>query len=224
MVQRKPVKIMIADDHPFVIKSFSMIFAQISHVDIVGTARDGDDLLSSVDSANPDAIFMDIRMPRLNGIQTLKKLSERGSRAKVICITGFDDEHDLIEMLKAGAKGFILKTSDTQEAVRALDKVLAGEEYYCKDAINIMIKRFIRNTPYMESSLKFEGFSKKELEVVKLICKQKTSKEISDELFLGEKTVNYYRQRIIEKMKVRSSIGIVVYAIKNNMVNISELY
>lgn len=218
------IKVLIADDHPYIIQAISTILSDYQHIKIVGAASNGNQTVEMATRLFPDIIIMDIRMPNLSGIEATKILINKDQNFKIICLTAFDDENGLVDMLKAGAKGFILKTSDTSEILRAINKVLTGEEYYCKDAIDVMIKRFIKNTPLIPRLLRFEGFSPKELEIIKLICKQKTSREISEELFLGEKTINYYRQRIMEKMKVKTSIGIVVYAIKNNMVNINDLF
>jgi DNA-binding NarL/FixJ family response regulator len=218
------IKIIIVDDHPLVLQGLKSTLSNFDHLLVVATASNGQQALELVDRYAPDIVLMDIRMPKLNGIQTTKQLLATKRNVKVVCITGFDDESDLLEMLRAGAKGFILKTSDTDEILRALEKVIAGDEYYCKDAITIMIKRFLKNTPYAPKVMKFEGYSDKELSVIRLIAKQRTSKEISDELFLGEKTINYYRQRIMEKMQVKTSIGMVLYALKNNMININEIF
>ena len=218
------IKVLIADDHPYIIKAISTTLSDSQKIIIVGTASNGNQAVEMATRLSPDIIIMDIRMPNLNGIEATKILINNDQNFKVICLTACDDENGLFDMLKAGARGFILKTSDTSEILRAVDKVLIGEEYYCKDAIDLMIKRFIKNTPVIPKLLRFDGYSPKELEIIKLICKQKTSREISEDLFLGEKTINYYRQRIMEKMQVKTSIGIVIYAIKNNMVNINELF
>ncbi|MDR6197400.1 response regulator transcription factor [Siphonobacter sp. SORGH_AS_0500] len=219
----KKLKIVIADDHPYVVQAFKSTITMDHNLTVVATAPDGQQVLEVVAKYQPDVVFMDIRMPRMNGIEATRYLSNTKSGAKVICVTGFDDEDDLMNMLKAGAKGIILKTSEPSEILRAVEKVMNGEEYFCRDGMMVMIKRFMKNAPSVRKA-EFDGYSSKEMEIIKLIGKQKTSKEISEELFLGEHTINYYRQRIMEKMNVKTSIGIVLYALKNNMMSLNELF
>ena len=101
---------------------------------------------------------------------------------------------------------------------------MLGEDFYTKDAVTVIINRFARGNPEVQSIIKHPDFSERELEIIKLICYQKTAKEISAKLFISIKTVDYHRQKIIEKMKTQSIIGLVLFAIKNNIVNLDDIY
>jgi len=141
----------------------------------------------------------------------------------VIALSRFDKENDIMDMLKAGSKGLLLKSGDMDELSQALEKVWNGEEYYSRKAVEVIIQRFARGNPDVKSLLKVPGFSERELEIIKLICQQKTAKEIAQILFVSEKTVDFHRQKIIEKMNVKNITGLVVYAIKKGLVNMNEL-
>lgn len=214
---------MIVDDHPLLHQGIVATLAPYDHISVVGSALNGEEFLSSVEKLNPDVVLMDMRMPKLSGIETVKRLLQVCPDARVICLTGYEDEIDLMEMLRVGAKGFMLKSSEPTELISAIEKVTAGELFYCKNAVNIMIRSFLKDTPSLEEAIAYQDFTKKEVEIIKLICLQKTSKEISDQVFLGQKTIEYYRQRILEKMHVRNTAGIVIFAIKNHIVNINYL-
>jgi len=217
-------RIIIADDHPLIAKALQAQLESRPEVSVVGVAKTGNEAIALVKALNPDVVLMDIRMPQLNGIEATKNIVENYPHIKIISITGYSEEEPLYDMLKAGAKGFILKTSEANEILRALEKVMLGEEYYCKEVITVMVKRLLKANPDARKSLRFDGFSDKDVQIIRLVCQQKTAKEIAGLVNLGEKTVEYYRHKIMKEMGVNNNIGMVLYALKHNMVDINEIF
>ena len=126
----------------------------------------------------------------------------------------FDDEHLILDMLEAGALGYLLKNSDKQEITDAIEAVAAGKSFYCKTTSNKLAKLIALSKIKKEKKEKEDIFNDKELEIIKLICQEKTNKEIAEIIFLSPRTIEGYRMKIMEKMEVKNTVGIVVEAIR----------
>lgn len=217
------VGILIADDHPIYRLGLKEFLHQRPGYRVVGEAGTGEDAIELAKTLKPDIIIMDTDLPRINGMEATSQILRIGLGQRIIALSHFSDESDVMEMLKAGAKGLIFKTGDMDEVIQALEKVRNNEEFYSKEAVEVIINRFAKGNPDVKTFLKIPGFSEREMDIIRLVCMQKTAREIGQLLFISEKTVDFHRQKIIEKMNVKNIIGLVVYSIKNGLVNVDEL-
>jgi DNA-binding NarL/FixJ family response regulator len=217
------IEILIVDDHPIFRLGLKEFLSHKQHYKVVGEAGTGDEAIELAKSLNPNIIIMDTDLPKTNGIDATTQILKQNSTIKVIALSHFDNDSEVMEMLKAGSKGLIFKSGDMEEVILAVEKVSANEEFYSKEAVEVIINRFAKGNPEVKTLLKIPGFSDRELDIIKLVCQQKTAKEIGNLLFISEKTVDFHRQKIIEKMSVKNIIGLVLYAIKNGLVNINDL-
>lgn len=217
------IEILIVDDHPIFRLGLKEFLSHKQRYKVVGEAGTGEEAIELAKSLSPNIIIMDTDLPKTNGIDATTQIIKQNTGIKVIALSHFDNENEVMEMLKAGSKGLIFKSGDMEEVIQAIDKVSGNEEFYSKEAVEVIINRFAKGNPEVKTLLKIPGFSDREMDIIKLVCLQKTAKEIGNLLFISEKTVDFHRQKIIEKMSVKNIIGLVLYAIKNGLVNINDL-
>jgi len=217
------ITFVIVDDYPFFRLGLKEYLSQNQNFKIVGEAGTGLEGIAMAQTLKPDIVIMDVDMPGTNGIEATGAILKSNPEIKVIALSRFENEDEIMEMLKAGSKGLLLKSGEMDELLHAIDKVMGNEEFYSRKAVEAIIQRFAKGNPDVKALLKIPGFSDRELGIIKLICQQKTAKEIGQILFISEKTVDFHRQKIIEKMNVKNIIGLVVFAIKKGLVSIDEL-
>jgi two-component system response regulator NreC len=215
-----PLKIIIADDHEIYRDGLKMVLKKEKWVDVVGEASNGKELVRLAKEIKPDVIITDIVMPEMDGIEALKEIMKLNLKTCAIALSMFNEETMIVEMLEAGAMGYLLKNAEKEEITEAIKSVHKNQPYYCKTTsaklVNLISKsRFnpYKNHPTLQ-------FSEREIALIKLICNEKTNKEMSEELFLSSRTVEGYRTKILQKMGVKSTAGIVVYAIKTGIYKI----
>ena len=153
----------------------------------------------------------------MDGIEAAKKISALYPQIGIIGLSMFDEDDLIIDMLEAGAKGYLLKNSDKTEIVEAIAAVYNDNPYYCKNTSRKLTQMIARSkfNPYTHKN-KIE-FSEREKEIIELICREYTNKEIGEQLFISTRTVEGHRLKILEKMDVKNTVGLVVYAIKHNL-------
>ena len=215
-----PIRIVIADDHEIFRQGFLTLIRKEKNLMFLGEARNGEELIDLVAETNPDIAFVDIAMPKMDGIAATRILSEKKSSTKVIALSMFNDDNLLIDMLEAGASGYLLKNTTLKEIVLAIDSVMKDENYFCDDTSAKLIRLIAGRKNKLRNTSKEISFSGREKEVLKLMCKQWTIKEIAEELGLSPRTVQTYREALQEKTGSRNSIGIVLYAIQHGIVSL----
>lgn len=211
------IRIVLADDHEIFRDGFNVMLKKQKEIELTGEAENGLDLIELVGKVQPDVILTDIKMPRMDGIEATRILSQKFPHINIIALSMFDDEHLIIDMLEAGAKGYLLKNAHKYEILEAVKAVYYQETYYCHHTTHKLAEMIAKSrfNPYKQKK-KIE-FTNKEKEVIHLICRQFSNKEMANELKLSTRTIEGYREKIMEKMNARNTAGIVVYAIKNNI-------
>ena len=212
-----PIRIVLADDHEIFRDGFNSLLKKQNEIVMIGEASDGEQLIEITEKLKPDVVLTDIRMPNMDGIEATKILTKKSPSVNVIALSMFNDDNLVIDMMEAGAKGYLLKNAHKTEMLEAIKSVHNHEIYYCKQTSDKLVQMIARSrfNPYKDSQT--PSFTNKEIEVIKLICRQFSNKEIATQLFLSVRTIEGYREKIQEKMKVKNTAGIVVYAIQNNI-------
>ena len=212
------IKLVIADDHEIFRDGFKLMLSKFPEIMLVGEAGNGRELLELIEKENPDVILTDIKMPVMDGIEATKKITELYPDKGIIGLSMYDDDELIIEMLEAGAKGYLIKNAGKDQIIEAIKTVYNDEPYYCKTTSHKLTQMIAKSrfNPYKKSE-KAE-FSEREKEIIAGICDEMTNKEIGDKLFISVRTVEGHRLKILEKMNVKNTVGLVVYAIKNGIV------
>lgn len=168
-------------------------------------------------------VLTDIKMPRLDGISAAKILLQRYPELKIIALSMYEEEDLIVEMLETGARGYLLKNADKKEIMEAIMTVNEGNIFYCKHTTahlaSLIVKSKFDSRPKAPSTL----FTDRERDIIRLICRQHTAQEIGDLLFLSKRTVEGYRTRILEKMDVKNTAGVVIFALKHSIIREEEI-
>ena len=215
--RKKCIRIVLADDHEIFREGFRILLKNHSGIKLVADAENGKQLLDIAGRMSPDIAILDIQMPVMDGVETCRQLGIHHPEMKVIALSMFNEENLILDMLEAGAKGYLLKNTNQKELVQAVKRVFEGHTYYC-NATSAKLTKIIAEKnfdPHHPSHA--QHFNTREMDIIDLICKQYTSKEIAKKLGLSCRTVEWYKVHIQEKTGSINSVGIAVYAIKNKL-------
>lgn len=214
------IKVAIADDHEPYRIGLKTLIEKTPKINIVGDASNGRDLLRLVNDVCPDVVLVDIMMPVMDGIEATKHLAANAPSVNVIALSMFNDDHVIMDILNAGAKGYLIKNATKREIFEAIEAVYYNHSYYCRST-SMKLARLIANNVFNPNGrTEKDIFSPKELEIMQLICKEYTNKEIAEKLFLSSRTVEGYREKIMDKTNSKTTAGIVIYAIRNGIFKI----
>jgi DNA-binding NarL/FixJ family response regulator len=197
------ITLVIADDHEMSIEGFSTMLSKIKEVKLLGTAMNGRELVDFVLEKQPQVVITEVKMPVLDGIGATIAIKEKLPETKVLGISAYDEIPLVNDMMDAGANGFLLKNLSIEELRRAFEAVLLDEDFFSAEIAHIMYNS------------KIPFFTKKEVEVMILIAKDKSSKEIADELCISTRTVEKHRHSLQRKIGTKSAVGIALFAMKN---------
>jgi DNA-binding NarL/FixJ family response regulator len=215
----KKIKIAIADDYKIYRDGLKVGLAADSNLQVVLEADNGEDLLNGLSTAMPDVIIMDLKMPIMDGMEATKEVKKRFSSIKILVVTMYEDDKFIIHLMENGANGYLLKNAESDEIRKSIYAVHENG-YYFNDLVNkALLKKLVMKGNFKPSFNQDIDFTERELEVLKLICEEKTAAEIGKEIFLSPRSVEGIRQRLIEKVGVRNTAGLVMFAIKNGIVS-----
>jgi DNA-binding NarL/FixJ family response regulator len=213
------IKIAIADDYKIFREGLKVGFLDDENLDVVLEADNGEELLLAMEKTVPDVIIMDLKMPIMDGMEATKEVRKKYNRVKVLVVTMYDDDKFIIHLMENGANGYLLKNADADEIRKSIYAVHENG-YYFNDLVNkALLKKLVLKNNIKPSFNQDIELTERELEVLKLICEEKTAAEIAKELFLSPRSVEGIRQRLIEKVGVRNTAGLVMFAVKKGIVS-----
>lgn len=210
-----PIKVMIVDDHKLVREGLKAVFDQGDEVEVTGEASSGEEAIEIVDKVKPDVILMDISMPGMNGIQATKAIRDSHPDAKIVILTMLDQEGYVYEAIKAGATGYMLKSTSSDELVNAIQTVYDGKALLHPEATAQLLKEFVS---LAENKARDYGISNREMEVLQLLSEGKTNKEIAKALWISEQTVKTHVAHIFDKLGTSDRTETVARALRNGLV------
>ena len=212
-----PIDIVLADDHEIFRDGFAIMIKKIPDIKLIGEASNGEELIQLCRSLNPEVIVTDIKMPVMDGIEATRKIKKEFPAMGVIALSMFGEEDLIIDMLEAGAKGYLLKNAHKDEIIAAVKAVHKDHPYYCRETTNKLAQMIAKSSFNPYKKIARPEFSEKEIAIIRLICEEYSNKEIGEKLELSKRTVEGYREKILEKIDAKNSVGIVIYAIKNKI-------
>jgi DNA-binding NarL/FixJ family response regulator len=217
MAQKKTgIDVLIVDDHLLFRAGIESILKKISLVHSVTHAEDGEQVLKLLKKKKFNLIFMDIKMPVMDGIMTTKKISVRYPEIPVIALTSVDDRENIIQMIDAGARGYLLKSADSKEVKLAIQKILDGSHYYADEVEKNLFDRLIHK-PVRDSKQSIDDVTDRLRAVLFLICYEFTTKEIADKIMVSEKSIEGYRTKLMEITNSKNIAGLVMFAVRNKI-------
>lgn len=210
----KGVKIVLVDDHALFRNGLKGLISMRECYEVVAEAGDGGEFLDMLPTMEADVVFMDISMPNVGGEEATRKALSLCPDLKIVTLSMFGEESYYTRMVEAGAKGFLLKDSSIEEVFEAIDTVVAGGDYFSQRLLSSMSNR-LRGTELSSGEL-----SSREIEILLAICRGLSNQEIAEELFISKRTVDAHRANILEKTGCKNTASLVVYAIRNQLVEL----
>lgn len=214
---------MIADDHEIFRDGLALMLSKQKNLQLVGQAADGRDLIELLETVQADIVLTDLKMPHIDGVTATRVLLQKYPLLRIIALSMFDEEDLIVEMLEAGAKGYLLKNADKLEILEAIAQVYDDNIFYCKQTSAKLASMIVKSrfNPYKDKER--ISFTDREREIIRLICLQYTAQQIGEKIFLSKRTVEGHRTRILEKMNVKNTAGVVVFALKHNLIREEDL-
>ena len=209
------MRILLVDDHTLFRNGLKMLLDTLPGYEVTGEASNGRDFLDLIAKHDYDIVFLDIEMPEINGIDAARKAIEQKPELKIITLSMYGDEEYYDQMVDAGAKGFLLKNTNLQEVKTAIDTVIAGGNYFSQELMQNLLRNYkaIHETKEPDAEL-----SEREIEILLLICSGLSNQKIGDQLFISKRTVEKHRANILCKTNCKNTAGLVMYAIKNQLI------
>jgi DNA-binding NarL/FixJ family response regulator len=214
-----PLKILIVDDHTLFREGLRIILDQRPDMKVVGEARDGIEAMKMVRALKPDIVLLDITMPKLDGIDTLNKIREISPKTRVIVLTMHAGEQYVQEALFNEACGYVLKDSATEELLSAILAVAKGKAYLSPSISSSVISQYREAQALSPQYMQKGRLSQREKQILRMISKELTTKEISEALNISNRTVENHRGNIMKKLDVHTKVGLVKYAIQTGLVS-----
>jgi len=211
---KKKIRILLADDHPVVRKGLYSCLASRENLKIVGEAADGAEAMRKVTELLPDIVLMDIYMPQLDGLAVTERIQKECPQVKVLILSMHSNREYVLRIIKAGARGYVLKDAPPDELVRAIEAVNAGETFFSPAVARIALNEFVSETSRADP---FSRLSEREREVLARIAEGRSNKEIASDLGIGVRTIETHRERIMHKLGIHSVAGLTKFAITNGL-------
>ena len=217
------ITLIIADDHEIFRDGLALMLSKQDDIQLIAQAENGKELVELTEKLQPDVVLTDIKMPRMDGIEATRILTQKYPELKIIALSMFDEENLIVEMLESGAKGYLLKNADKLEILEAITTVYEDKAFYCKATSARLAAMIVKSRFNPNKKQEPAVFNDREKDIIKLICQQYTAQQIGEKLFLSKRTVEGYRIKILEKMNVKNTAGMVVFALKHNFIKESEI-
>ncbi|WP_372946848.1 response regulator transcription factor [Mariniphaga sp.] len=211
-------KVLIADDHQLFREGLVNLISSAPDIDVIAEAKDGKEATEKSQKLKPDVVLIDIGMPVMNGIEATRIIKKENPKIKVIAVSMHSDRQFVKGILEAGADGYLLKNCTYRQLIDAVQSVISGKKYLSDDITEMVIQGYL--DPEDEHPDGQMDLSERELEVLKLYAEGKSTREISEKLFISVKTVGTHKQHIFEKLDLKSNADMVKYAIKEGLIQL----
>jgi DNA-binding NarL/FixJ family response regulator len=219
------IKIALIDDEPLFVEGLTFLFKNVKNIVVAKTATNGYELLDDLENISefnfPDIILVDIQMKPLDGFDLVEMLKKKYSNIKIIILSSHYKTNVVGHMIKLGVSAFIPKNANKKSLITAIESVYEHGIYFSKSDQEMLIQ-FMGSNSKRSVFNNNEELSNREIEVLKLICNEYTSQEIADKLFISKRTVEGHRQKVIDKIGAKNTVGLVIYAIANKLHTLSK--
>lgn len=211
------VKIALVDDHTLFRTGLAGLLSQHEGFEVVADLGSGEEFLAMLPTLDVDVVFMDISMPGIDGAETTRRALAERPELRIVTLSMYGDEHYYTRMMQSGASGFLLKDSDIEEVFSAVEVTMAGDSYFS----SALLDTLTRNMSMLATdSADEDALSNREVEILVEVCRGLSNQEIADKLFISKRTVDKHRANIMEKTGCKNTANLVVYAIKNQLVDL----
>ncbi|HEX8718824.1 MAG TPA: response regulator transcription factor [Gemmatimonadaceae bacterium] len=208
------IRVVIADDHAVVRSGLKAVLGSARDIEVVAEAGSGREAIAAVNRFQPDVVLMDLTMADTDGLTATKTITDQGSATRVLVLTMHTEDEYLVQVLQAGAAGYVVKSAADRELLEAVRTVARGDMYVQPSAARVLARGITRKDPNADDRARFERLTEREQEVLRLVAQGHTAPEIGEMLFISRKTVDTYKQRINEKLGLQHRADYVKLALK----------
>ena len=218
------IRVLIADDQALFRRGLYVVLGTEDNIEVVAEAENGEEAVEKAEEFAPDVVLMDVRMPRINGIEAARLIRDKVPSTKILMLTVSDEEDDLFEAVKAGANGYLLKEISVEEVAEAIRAVVQGQSLISPSMASKLLAEFNNISKRADEKQQFPApqLTARELEVLKLVAKGMSNREIADELYISENTVKNHVRNILEKLHLHSRMEAVIYAVRERLLDLRD--
>jgi len=216
--------VLIADDQALFRRGLYVVLGTEEHLEVVAEAENGEEAIARAEELAPDVVLMDVRMPRVNGIEAARRIRELLPSTRILMLTVSDEEEDLYEAIKAGANGYLLKEISAEEVAEAIRAVVQGQSPISPSMASKLLEEFnaLSRRACQQEQVAAPVLTGRELEVLKLVARGLSNKDVADQLFISENTVKNHVRNILEKLHLHSRMEAVMYAVRRRLLDPHE--
>jgi two-component system NarL family response regulator len=214
------IRVLVADDHALLRKSVVSLLSEESDIEVVGEANDGEEAIAMAADLVPDLILMDVRMPKVLGIEAARQISAAQPATKIVMLTVSDEEEDLFEAIKAGASGYLLKEIDPTEIAQAIRQIVAGHSLLSPAVASKLVSEFAAISRKSDERASRPSLTDRELQVLRYASDGLTNRQIGRRLQISENTVKNHIRNILEKLHLHSRMEAVLYAVREELIDL----
>ncbi len=213
------IKLLLVDDHLILREGIRSLLAKVPDMEVIGEASDGEEAVTKVEQLMPDVVLMDITMPELSGLEATRQIKQKAPQVKVLILTIHESDQYLQGMLKAGASGYVVKTSTSSELVSAIRAVHQGDVYLYPSIARMLVEDYVQRVRIGEEKNSYEGLTRREREILMHIAEDKKNKEIAQLLGISVRTVQAHRTNLMDKLGAHDRTELVKYAIRKGIID-----
>ena len=218
------IRVLIADDQALFRRGLHVVLGGEDGIEVVAEAENGEEAVERARELAPDVVLMDVRMPRLNGIEAARQIRAEVPTTKILMLTVSDEEDDLYEAIKAGANGYLLKEISVEEVADSIRAVMQGQSLLSPSMASKLLNEFNALVKRAEDKQQFAGpvLTNREMEVLRLVAKGMSNREIATDLYISENTVKNHVRNILEKLHLHNRMEAVIYAVKERLLDLRD--
>lgn len=216
-LSRKNCRLVLVDDHQMFLDGLESILSSQTDFQIVATAKNGRQALQEIEQHKPDVVLTDLNMPEMDGLELVKLIKSKFPDIKILVLSMLKDRETVSNIMEAEAEGFVLKNANKADLIMAIKAVFNGETYYSNEIMSIMLTKYQKKVKKEEAK---QLLTSRELEILQLVAEELTSEKIADQLFISTRTVETHRRNILSKTECTTLIGLLKYAVRNDLVTI----
>lgn len=216
------IRVLLAEDHTIVRKGLLALLQDASGIEVVGEAENGHEAVAKVIELMPDVVVMDISMPLLNGLEATRRIKDHRSETRVIILTMHTNEEYILQGLRAGADGYLVKQTAPAELEAAIKATYQGNSFLSPSISKTVIEDYVRRAEAVTSYDSFETLTSREREVLQLIAEGRSNREIAEHLYISEKTARAHRANLMAKLDLRDTASLTLYALRKGVISLER--
>jgi DNA-binding NarL/FixJ family response regulator len=216
----KPINLAIADDHKIFRNGLKATLEDFPDFNLLIEASNGKELIGQLAIHQPDVVLMDIKMPEMDGMQTTAYIHQHFRQIRVLALSMHNEDKYIVDMMKAGASGYLLKNAEPEEIIDAISTVYHKGFYFNEHLSVTLIRQLVGPGTAHDARQHHAELNDREIEVLRLVCQEYSNQEIADKIFLSVRTVEGYRARLFEKTGSKNLVGLVIFAIKRGIISV----